>query len=192
MRRLPLRSASILGGLLLTAAATMVAVTAPAAAADTHGRLAKPSTAASTTYTEIINYKSSRCLSVRGGGTANGTLTTIHSCADLDDQNWRWGACNSLGFCNVVNKKSTKCLSVQGGSTVDGTPTTISDCVGHDDQRWAYLDCDPNHINCELLNYKSVVFGPLRCLSVQGGSTVDGTPTTIHNCGNLDDQYWWF
>lgn len=129
------------------------------------------------------------CLSVKGGGTANGTWVTDYQCLNdwnaHRDQYW-WET--DTGWTELVNSKSGKCLSVAGGGTANSTHVTISTCLGNADQWWYYLYS--NYFGSgEWVNWKSG-----KCLDVAGGSTSNSIPTTIYTCFNSwdshDDQWW--
>ena len=114
----------------------------------------------------------SKCLDVRGAGTADGTPVQIYTCNGTGAQSWTSQADRTLRALN-------KCLDVSGGGTVNGTRVQLWTCNGTGAQIWAVQD------DGSLRNPQSD-----RCLDVPGGNTADGSALQIYDCNQTPAQRW--
>jgi hypothetical protein len=87
------------------------------------------------TYWEIRNVKSGRCLAAgNNGSAANGTPFVLWDCNGAPDQFFRFEANGNFWW--IYDMRSDKCVSVLNGSTQRSTPVVQWDCNGNDDQLW--------------------------------------------------------
>jgi hypothetical protein len=114
----------------------------------------------------------SKCLDVRGGGTADGSVVQIYQCNGTDAQGWGYWGDQSL-------RSQGKCLDISGGGTVNGTLVQLWTCNGTGAQVWTIQD------NGALRNPQSG-----RCLDLPGGNTADGTALQIYDCNGTTAQVW--
>ncbi|TDO32345.1 RICIN domain-containing protein [Paractinoplanes brasiliensis] len=79
---------------------------------------------------EILNVRTSTCLSMPGGVTTDGARAGLAPCAAVPSR--RWELRDSLGdTAKVVNTRTGKCLQIEGGVAVQGS------CAGtHGIRRW--------------------------------------------------------
>ena len=78
----------------------------------------------------------SKCLNVKGGGTANGTQVEIKGCDGSTNQAWTVTPDVQTGAFKMKHVKSGRCLDVPGGSGADGARMQIYDCVTANSQKF--------------------------------------------------------
>lgn len=80
-----------------------------------------------------------KVLTVRGGGTANGTRLELWDQVGFPPQD------NQLWWANIaphqqtyyfMGRQSNKCATVHGGGSANNTPIDIWDCLGQTNQMW--------------------------------------------------------
>jgi hypothetical protein len=113
----------------------------------------------------------SKCLTVAGGGTADGTQIQLSSCTGSTAQTWTLTAqtVRALG----------KCLDVSGGGSADGTKVQLWTCNGTGAQNWVA------HGDQTLRNPQSG-----KCLDVSANSSADGQPVHLWTCHGGANQRW--
>ncbi|MFI6316712.1 ThuA domain-containing protein [Nonomuraea sp. NPDC050556] len=112
-----------------------------------------------------------KCLDVRGGASADGTVVQIYGCNGSPAQTWsRTGQTfRALG----------KCLDVSGAGTADGTKIQLWTCNNSGAQNWAPQS------NGTLLNPNSG-----KCMDVSGANPADSTPVILWTCHTGPNQKW--
>jgi len=113
-----------------------------------------------------------KCVDVRAGGTANGTIVQLYACNGTTAQRWTIGTDGTV-------RALGKCLDVSGGSTADGARVQLWDCNGSGAQRWTYTAAR------DLVNPQAN-----KCLDVTGNNSADSTPLQIWTCGGGANQKW--
>jgi hypothetical protein len=77
------------------------------------------------------------CVTVSGGGTANGTRIVLQPCNGGAAQSWRAVSVPGTGRLTLrPANASTRCLDVPGGSSADGVQLQIWDCHSGTNQQW--------------------------------------------------------
>ncbi|WP_242589624.1 M57 family metalloprotease [Corallococcus macrosporus] len=119
---------------------------------------------------------SNRCLDVKDGNAAQGTVTQLWECNGTAAQQWSLTAQGELRSSLAPNL----CLDVAGGNPAQGTAVQIYGCNGTAAQRW------------------TVVGGSLRsalapnlCLDVFNASTALGTKIQVWECNGTNAQNWY-
>src|SRR6266540_4319019 len=92
-----------------------------------------PGADAAITASPLVNPVSGKCLSVSGGGSANGTQVVIWTCTGGANRAWTSTAASEL---RVTIGGVTKCLDASGGGTASGTKLVIWTCTGRASQKW--------------------------------------------------------
>jgi hypothetical protein len=136
------------------------------------------------------NGKSSLCLGISGGSTANDAPAGQFNC-DLSNatNNQHWEERSAGGAVNLVNKKSNLCLGVSGGSTADGAEIGQYNCALGDpsnNQAWRLNSMGSGVF--QIVNGKSG-----KCIGVDGGSTSNGAALLQFPCttdGTVNNQSW--
>jgi hypothetical protein len=75
-----------------------------------------------------------KCLAVRGGATASGTLADLWSCDGSGAQQWQ--LIPHGGGAEVVNPQSGLCLADPGDTSAKGTAMQIITCTGSPGEGW--------------------------------------------------------
>ncbi|SEL17330.1 arabinofuranosidase catalytic domain-containing protein [Streptacidiphilus jiangxiensis] len=117
----------------------------------------------------------SRCLDINGDGTAAGTPVELWDCNGVGGQKWVQQADGSL-----LNPQSGLCLDDPSGNTANGTRLQIWTCNGSGAQKFAVTGGAP-------------VVGPGgQCVDVLGDDTgADGTGIDLWGCQSYAvDQHW--
>jgi hypothetical protein len=116
-----------------------------------------------------------RCLDINGNGTAAGTQVELYDCNGVGGQKWVQQADGSL-----LNPQSGRCLDSPSGATANGTRLQIWDCNGSAAQKFA-------------VNGGGPVAGPGgQCLDVAADDTGgDGAAVQLWGCQSWAvDQHW--
>jgi hypothetical protein len=116
-----------------------------------------------------------RCLDINGNGTANGTQVELWDCNGVGGQKWVQRSDGSL-----FNPQSGRCLDAPSGATANGTRLQIWDCNGSAAQKFA-------------VNGGAPVAGPGgQCLDVAADDTGgNGAAVQLWNCQSWAvDQHW--
>jgi hypothetical protein len=173
------RGAAILTGLVLAAGVGLAS--APVAAAA--GASASVP-AAGLLYLPLHNFKSSLCLGMKGGGTANGTSAVQWTCNLHKDQAWAFPKAKTKGYVTMVNLDN-KCLGIVHGSKASGAHAVAWTCNNHADQQWRakVIHTGPNVY--VLVNLNSGL-----CLGIAGGSKARGAFVVQARCNGHTDQHW--
>ncbi|WP_329139146.1 ricin-type beta-trefoil lectin domain protein [Streptomyces sp. NBC_01476] len=117
-----------------------------------------------------------RCLDINGNGTANGTQVELWDCNGVGGQVWIQQADGSLR-----NPQSGRCLDSPSGATGNGTRLQIYDCNGSAAQKFS-------------VNAGGPVAAPGgKCVDVAADDTgVNGTAVQVWDCQNYAlDQHWY-
>ena len=117
-----------------------------------------------------------RCLDINGNGTANGTLVQLWDCNGVGGQKWVQQADGSLR-----NPQSGRCLDSPNGATGNGTRLQIWDCNGSAAQKFAANGGGP-------------VNAPGgKCVDVAGDDNGGyGTAVQLWDCqSGAVDQHWY-
>src|SRR6266545_2498937 len=91
-----------------------------------------PGAGAAIAGSTLVNPKSGKCLTVSGGGSANGTQVVIWTCGAAG-QAWTSTAAGEL---RVTVAGATRCLAASGAGTGNGTRLVIGTCNGTANQKW--------------------------------------------------------
>ncbi|GAA1356193.1 hypothetical protein GCM10009612_21920 [Streptomyces beijiangensis] len=136
----------------------------------------------SAVYSQLVNVKSGKCLSLAGGGsTANNTSAIQYTCGSGDEMYWAFDSKGLLNF-----KNTDKCLSTEGGGTANGTQVLLYTCNSSAEQGWTLYS------NGQLVNAKAQ-----RCLSISGGgSTANNASAILWDCyadasAHREQQWAW-
>lgn len=88
-----------------------------------------------THYFRIRNRKSQLCITIPGGGTAEGLDAVQANCSGIEAQ--RWAAVTAEGsYARLRNRSSGKCLQVTGGGTGDHVVVEQGTCGSAAHQQW--------------------------------------------------------
>ena len=136
-----------------------------------------PGAGAAIAGSTLVNPKSGKCLTVSGGGSANGTQVVIWTCGAAG-QAWTSTAAGEL---RVTVAGATRCLAASGAGTGNGTRLVIGTCNGTANQKWN-------------LNSTGTITGVPsgKCVDIFGNGTTNGTIVELWTCkspGN-NNQRW--
>ncbi|MYT68129.1 MULTISPECIES: ricin-type beta-trefoil lectin domain protein [unclassified Streptomyces] len=125
----------------------------------------------------IVGQASSRCLDVKNGDSADGTIVQLWDCNGAGAQRWvRQGEA-------LVNPATGKCLDVSGGRTANGTVVQLWSCNGLGAQKWQF------NADGTIVNTNSGA-----CLDAVERGTAAGTRIQIWSCygggGTQPNQVW--
>ena len=114
----------------------------------------------------------SKCLDVRGGATADGTIVQLQTCAGTGGQTWTLASDGTL-------RALGKCLDIASSGIANGTRVQLWQCNGTGAQQWWPRP------NGGLLNPPSG-----KCLDVPNSNPADGTALQIFSCNGTAAQAW--
>ncbi|WP_415936945.1 RICIN domain-containing protein [Streptomyces sp. 039-1] len=127
--------------------------------------------------TTVVGQASDRCLDVKNGAAADGTVVQLWDCNGAGAQKWaRQGEA-------LVNPGTGKCLDVSGGRTANGTLVQLWSCNGQGAQKWR-INADGTFVNTQSG----------KCLDAVERGTAAGTRIQIWDCygggGTQPNQVW--
>src|SRR6266542_611995 len=127
-----------------------------------------PGADAAITASPLVNPVSGKCLSVSGGGSANGTQVVIWTCTGGANRAWTSTAASEL---RVTIGGVTKCLDASGGGTASGTKLVIWTCTGRASQKW------------KLNTNRTITGTPSgKCVDINRNGTANGTIVQLWTC----------
>ncbi len=137
-----------------------------------------PGADAAITASPLVNPVSGKCLSVSGGGSANGTQVVIWTCTGGANRAWTSTAASEL---RVTIGGVTKCLDASGGGTASGTKLVIWTCTGRASQKW------------KLNTNRTITGTPSgKCVDINRNGTANGTIVQLWTCktASNNNQRW--
>ncbi|WP_327075552.1 RICIN domain-containing protein (plasmid) [Kitasatospora purpeofusca] len=135
-----------------------------------------------TIYTSLANGSSKKCLSIYGGGAANGTPAVQWTCMGHGDQMWALSYVDGKFF-KIVNMDN-KCLETPDWRQDRGVQLRQWDCHGGNSQLWSiYYNDGGNRL---VLGNKHSE----KCISAEGGQQGDGVRIIQWDCTGAADQLW--
>src|SRR6266542_3919366 len=137
-----------------------------------------PGADAAITASPLVNPVSGKCLSVSGGGSANGTQVVIWTCTGGANRAWTSTAASEL---RVTIGGVTKCLDASGGGTASGTKLVIWTCTGRASQKW------------KLNTNRTITGTPAgKCVDINRNGTANGTIVQLWTCktASNNNQRW--
>jgi hypothetical protein len=142
----------------------------------------------------IIEAYSGLCLRPTGGGTANSVIIEQAQCSrsvPLEQRAWYFVDAPN-GYYRLRNMKSGKCMNVQGASMSNSAKViqyTCSSTATNDQWQLFYSGSQDGRDYYKLRNRKS-----LKCMNVQGASTVIGADIIQYTCGStrFNDVFTWY
>ncbi len=154
----------------VTVAATVLAPPAPARAAPAFPFLRG---------FQLFNVHSGKCLTVAGGGTADGDPVVQSTCREERSHLWRMRLVSLSGLFQVQNVKTGRCLSAAGG-----TGGVVQDrCDDAGSRRWRLWDAAGTGFTL-----RSATSG--RCLTVAGGGRGENAAAVLSTCGPARSRRW--
>ncbi|HEY9372524.1 RICIN domain-containing protein [Streptomyces sp.] len=136
------------------------------------------SASAATSYWELVNYGSGKCLEVADWSTANGAVVRQWDCTRGANQQWAY----SNG--SWVNQNSGKCLEIGDWSTAWGAGARQWDCTGGANQRWNNPFLTPGKSALLRNEHSGLV------VEIGGWSTANGVQATQWGFNDGDNQKW--
>jgi predicted nucleic acid binding AN1-type Zn finger protein len=165
-----------------------VLVSAAVVAVVASSLMTAPPAAAWSQY-EVVNANSALCLTIRGGGTANGTPVAQGNCIGAASQMWVYVTASSdFSEFNLYNPHSNKCLDTTANHA-DGVQMYIWVCSG-------LPSSNPNQIfliqgsGC-CYHTLSPVWDFSKCVEVWHSSYAVGEKVDHYTCNNTYTQKWY-
>jgi hypothetical protein len=139
-------------------------------------------------YKVVSAVDDGKVLEVKGGGTADGTVTVLHSRNSPITTNQEWLITLGVdGFYKLAPVNAPgKVLDVAGSGTVNGTPVDIYTDNGTNEQKWQIRPILGNY--CNLFPASS----PFSALDVNSESTANNVKVKIHSANNSNGQLFKF
>jgi glucosylceramidase len=134
------------------------------------------------TWYEIVNTNSGKCLDDTNGSTANGAALQQWSCTGSTNQQWQLQPTDSGYYKAVSANSSTQVWDVTGGAgaTSDGTPIQLWAYGGGTNQQWLPTELSDGDYTFTARNSGS------ECLDVTNRSTSNGTQLQQWTCTSGD------
>ncbi len=136
-----------------------------------------------TTWYNIVNQTSGKCLDAAGWGTSNGTVVQQWACgSQQSNQEWQFQSHGNNVYTIVNRNAPAQVLDVTNLATADFSPIQTWTYGGGSNQQWTPI------ANGSYFVIKGV--GSSRCLDVYHSSTANGVQMEIFDCNNTGAQNW--
>jgi chitodextrinase len=146
-----------------------------------------PSGPDSSTWYQVINAGSGKCVDANGSGNANGVIVLQWSCGTSANQQWQFRP-TSGGYTQVVPRHAQTIawdvnIDAYGsaGGTADGTPVQLWSYGGGANQQWQPVAQSDG-------TYHFVVKSTGKCLAMKDGSMADGATVEQRTCATTPAQ----
>ena len=137
----------------------------------------------SSSWYNVINQNSGKCVDAAGWGTTNGTIVQQWTCGNAqNNQEWQFQPTDS-GYYRVLNRNAQSLVwDVTGGSgaTTDGIKIQLWTWGGGSNQQWMPVTLGGGYYQFVARNSGT------ECLDVTNNSTADGVQLQQWTCGSGD------
>jgi hypothetical protein len=133
---------------------------------------------------KLVRKGSNKCLDVKGGGSADGTVLQQSACTNGANQVFRVDDLGG-GKVKLVNPATGKCVDVNGNGNSNGTKMQLWTCNGTGAQSFQLQDQGSG-----VSRIKNTSSG--KCADISGGSNNDGVALQLWSCNSGDAQRWTF
>lgn len=136
------------------------------------------------TWFNVINVKSGLCVDAAGWGTTNGTVLQQWACGvNQSNQAWQFQYVGG-SLRRIANRGApAEGWDVTNSATASGSPTQLWAYVGGMNQQWTPVLRADGY-------YQFVGKASGSCLTVSGGSTINGAALQIADCDGSAAQGW--
>jgi serine/threonine protein kinase len=128
-----------------------------------------------TVTSQLRNLHASKCMTVHGPSSDDGTGVQLWDCINVPEERWvLTGDGHIKGFAG-------KCLEVRRGPRTEAsTPVQLGSCADTPAQQWSLTS------DSTLVGYHGL------CLDMRGPETANGTPIEMRTCSGVSQQAWRF
>ncbi len=147
------------------------------------GTRSETAVSANASYT-LVRKGSNKCLDVKGGASADGTVLQQYECNNAGNQVFRVDDLGG-GKVKLVNPATNKCVDVSGAGSANGTKMQLWTCNGTGAQVFQLQDQGSG-----FTRIKNSSSG--KCADIKGGGNGDGIALQLWSCNSNDAQRWTF
>ena len=147
------------------------------------GGTTTPGTVSTSTWYNVVNQGSGKCLDAAGWGTSNGTTVQQWACGSQQyNQEWQFQSQGSNTYSIVNRNAPAQAIDVTNLGTNDGSLLQTWSYGGGANQKWTVTASGSGFI------IKGVASG--KCVDDPFSSTSNGTQQWIWGCDNTPAQVW--